>query len=129
MSYNFLIVDDSLIVRNMISKTIEMSQVEVNKLFEVTNGKEALEVLDANWIDIVFTDINMPVMGGIELINSMHKSGLLQSIPVIIISTEGSQTRIDELKAKGVRGYIRKPFVPEDIKALVDEILGEKDGQ
>jgi len=126
MSLNILLVDDSKTVRSVISKTLELAGVPINELYEVSNGKEALDILANNWIDIVFTDINMPVMTGIEMIEKMSVNDLLKTIPVVIISTEGSRTRIEMLKSKGISDYIRKPFTPEQIKKAVDNITGEK---
>jgi len=77
-----------------------------------------------NWIDLVFSDINMPGMGGVEMIEHMRESDLLSTVPVVVVSTEGSKTRIDDLLSKGVRAYIRKPLTPEKVKAVVDELLG-----
>jgi len=128
MAFNFLIVDDSETVRKVIAKTLHMAGVPINQLFEAGNGKEALAVLQGNWVDLIFTDINMPIMGGIELIEKLCEDGMLKTIPVVIVSTEGSQTRIEQLKAKGVVAYIRKPFQPELIRKVVDEFLGVNDG-
>jgi len=126
MSYNILIVDDSRTTRKVISKTLNLAGVPVNHLHEAENGKVALKILEDNWVDLVFADINMPEMDGAEMVDRMAKDGLLKVIPVVIVSTEGSQTRIEEMRAKGVKAYVRKPFTPELIKSLVEDILGEK---
>ncbi|MBN2290413.1 MAG: response regulator [Candidatus Glassbacteria bacterium] len=126
MSYNILIIDDSKTIRKVIAKTIDMAQVPIGQLFEAANGREGLEVLGREWIDLVLVDINMPVMGGVEMVESMDADGLLATVPVVIVSTEGSQTRIEELSAKGVRAYIRKPFTPEKLKQVIAEILEER---
>ncbi len=123
MAFNILIVDDSKTIRSILTKTLKMTKLEINQIFEAGNGKEALECLQGNWIDLVLTDLNMPVMTGIELINSMAQDGLLKDLPVIVISTDGSATRIGELKDKGVREYIRKPFTPETVEEIIDKIL------
>jgi two-component system chemotaxis response regulator CheY len=124
MSFNILIVDDSRIIRTVVAKTLHIAEVDVGQIFEAANGREALEVLEANWIDIVFADINMPEMNGVELVARMKAKGLMDSIPVVIVSTERSTTRIEELKAKGVREYLSKPFTPESIREVVDKLLG-----
>jgi len=126
MSYNILIVDDSRTTRMVISKTLNLAGVPINQLREAENGKVALDVLENYWIDLVFADINMPEMDGVEMIDRMSKDGLLKTIPVVIVSTEGSQTRIEEMRSKGVKAYVRKPFTPELIKNIVEDILGEK---
>ena len=128
MAFNFLVVDDSETVRAVIAKTLRMAGLPINELYQAANGREALAVLQDNWVDLIFTDINMPVMGGIEMIEKLCEDGMLKTIPVVIVSTEGSQTRIEQLKAKGVRAYLRKPFQPELIRNVVSDILGVQDG-
>jgi two-component system chemotaxis response regulator CheY len=123
MPYNILIVDDSETVRAVIGRTLEMAGVPVRTLREAQNGEEALAILRDDWIDLVFTDINMPVMSGVEMIQHMQEDDLLGTIPVVVVSTEGSKTRIEDLMDRGVRAYIRKPFTPEKVKKIVDELL------
>jgi two-component system, chemotaxis family, chemotaxis protein CheY len=79
-------------------------------------------------VDIVFTDINMPQMSGLELVEQMSKDGLMQNVPVVIVSTERSKARIDELRRQGIKAYIKKPFKPEDLKAVIHEVLGSTSG-
>ncbi len=128
MTLNILVVDDSDTVRAVICKTLGLAGVPVGELYQAANGQEALEIMGANWIDLVFSDINMPVMGGIEMIETMEKNDMMESIPVVVISTEGSKRRIEELKNKGIRAYIRKPFTPERVREVVDDIIGADDG-
>lgn len=129
MSLNILVVDDSATVRAVIKKTLEIAEVPVSKLYQAENGKEALDILSESWIDLVFADINMPVMTGIEMVEKMAADGLLKTIPVVIVSTEGSATRIEQLKAKGVSAYIRKPFTPELLRSVVDDIVGVENAE
>ncbi len=124
MALNILVVDDSETVRSIILKTLTLSGLELNHPLQASNGKEALALLRDNWVDLVLTDINMPDMGGVELIEHMKKDEVLKTIPVVVVSTEGSATRIEELKEKGVRAYIRKPFTPEKIREVLDDVLG-----
>ena len=124
MAFNFLVVDDSETVRAIIAKTLDLAGLPINEIYQAAHGKEALEVLRDNWVDLIFTDINMPIMGGIEFIGKLCEDGMLETIPVVIVSTEGSQTRIEQLKTKGVSAYIRKPFQPELIRKVVEDILG-----
>jgi len=128
MSYTILVVDDSSIVRTMVKKSIAMAGLEVAKVFEAANGKEALDVLSKNWIDIVFADLNMPEMNGTELVEKMSQDAMLVSTPVVIVSSEQSQAKIDELKAKGIRAYIKKPFRPEGFREVVADVLGGSGG-
>jgi two-component system chemotaxis response regulator CheY len=123
MAYNILIIDDSATVRAVLAKTLHLTGLAIGKLAEAANGSEALEILRDGWFDLVFTDINMPVMNGIQFINSIADDGLLATTPVVVISTDGSTSRIEEVKAKGVRAYVRKPFTPESIRDVVVGIL------
>lgn len=124
--YNILIVDDSRTIRAVINKTIEIAGIPVANVWEAANGQEALDILHEEWVDIVFADINMPVMTGIELVERMNQEGIIDSVPVVIVSTEGSRQRIEDLRAKGVRAYLRKPFTPESLKDVIAEILETK---
>lgn len=128
MAINTLIVDDSTTVRAVLAKTLRLAGVPVGDLHQAGNGKEALAILQDAWVDLIFTDINMPEMNGIELIEALSKDGLMESVPVIVVSTEGSTTRIEEVKAKGVRAYLRKPFTPESVREVVEDILGPMEG-
>lgn len=121
--YSVLIVDDSSIIRSVLSKTLKMTRIPFSDMYQASNGKEALEIMDQSWIDIVLTDLNMPEMSGFELIDVINKRNDLNLIPIIVISTEGSTLRIDELKSKGIKGYLRKPFTPESIRETINKIL------
>jgi len=123
MAYNILIVDDSQTMRAVLTKTICMAGVEIGTVFEAENGREALAILEREWVDLVFADINMPVMNGVEMVKEMKKLGYMESTPVVVISTEGSKTRLEALREMGVRGFLRKPVSPELFKSVVDGIL------
>ena len=123
MSLNILVVDDSLVVRSMILKTLRIAGPPIGQEHQASNGAEGLEVLKNNWIDLVFVDINMPVMNGEEMIDRMRESNEWSDLPVIVVSTEGSKARIERLMSKGVR-FIHKPFHPESVREAVQDLLG-----
>jgi two-component system, chemotaxis family, chemotaxis protein CheY len=123
MNYNILLVDDSNVVKAVLRKILSGSSFPIDQVFEAANGVEALKILNSNSIDLVLTDINMPSMDGIELIERMRLDMMLYNIPVIIISTEGSLTSISKLEEMGIRGYVRKPFVADDILTVIKEVL------
>ena len=125
MSISILVVDDSLPMRHVIIKTIKASGYQKAEYLEAANGVEAIEKLQNEWIDIVVTDHNMPNMNGMELIVEMKKDDTLQSIPILVITTEGSQSKVEEFMAKGASGYLKKPFKPEAVREKIIEILGE----
>jgi two-component system chemotaxis response regulator CheY len=124
MSYNVLIVDDSKVVRSVIAKILRLAEIDLGELYEAADGQAALDLLETEWVDLILADINMPRMNGIELVDAMLERGLLESTPVVIISTERSVTRIEELQSKGISAYLRKPFAPEHIKRIVEGLLG-----
>ena len=125
MSYNVLIVDDSFPMRAVIKKTVKASGFNVGKFCEACNGKEALGILKEEWLDLVLTDYNMPDMNGLELISTMKADEILKTIPVVVITTEGSQQRMKEFMEMGAAEYIQKPFTPEEIRNKLNRIMGE----
>lgn len=125
MAYNILVVDDSFPMRAVIKKVIKDSGFNTGELFEAGNGTEALEVLDEQWLDLVLTDYNMPEMNGLELLKEMKRRDMLKDIPVVMVTTEGSDQRVEEFLEQGAVAYIKKPFTPEQIKAHLNLILGE----
>ncbi len=123
MSLNVLVVDDSSVMRAMIIKTIRMSGLDLGDVYQAANGKEGLDAARDNWVDLVIADINMPVMNGEEMIDAMKADPEIVDIPTIVVSTEGSATRIERLQQKGVT-FIHKPFTPEIIKASIESLTG-----
>jgi len=123
MAYTILIVDDSLTARTFIARTLAIAGVPLNHVHEAANGREALDLLQREWVDMVFADINMPVMNGVELVRAMRANALFQAIPVIIISTDRSTHRMNELKDTGVQAYLTKPITPEELKVTVEKFL------
>ena len=123
MAFNILVADDSETMRAVIRKSVSMSGVPVGEFHEAGNGKEALAVLEQNWIDVILSDINMPEMGGMELLQKVSEDEDLRKIPLIFITTEASDARQEEAQRFGVAGYVRKPFQPATIKAILYEVL------
>jgi two-component system chemotaxis response regulator CheY len=125
MAFNILIVDDSATIRSVIIRTLQIAEVPTKEIFQASDGNEALEVLKDNWVDLIFTDLNMPGMNGVEFIRQIYKKKIVEETPVVVISTEGSLTRVKELKELGIKAFIHKPFTPEQIKAVSEEVLGK----
>jgi len=122
MAINVLIVDDSKIMRTMILKTLQMTGIPMGEIFQAGNGREGLEALERNWIDLAIVDINMPVMNGEEMIDHMRGNPEMQDMPVVVVSTEGSETRIARLEEKGVV-FVHKPFEAETIRDTILDLL------
>ena len=127
MALNLLIVDDSSVMRSMILKSLQMSGVDIGDLYQAGNGQEGLDALEQHWIDLVIADLNMPVLNGEEMLECMKKNPVTSTIPVLVISTEGSETRIEHLKSLGAR-FIRKPFTPEQIRDIITDLTGGHHG-
>lgn len=124
MAYNILIVDDSSVVRKVLIKTFGMTSVPLGEVHQAENGKQALEILDTNWVDMIFLDINMPVMNGIEFMQNFKAREDLKDVPVVVVSTEGSKERRAELDHAGVKAYLRKPVTPELLTSTIEQLLG-----
>ena len=127
MSLNVLVVDDCDLVRKMIARTLSLARIPVLRLEEAANGRDAFELIRSGWFDIVLADLNMPVMDGVRMIELLFAEGLLKTVPVVVISTEGSLTRIEDLTRMGVAAYIRKPFTPEELRDIVWKVAGRPD--
>jgi two-component system chemotaxis response regulator CheY len=127
LAYRILIVDDSPAIRAFIRRVIDLSGFDLAACFEASNGREALDILSSEWVDAILTDINMPCMDGEEFLRQLANDGMLRSIPTIVISTDATDKRIRDLLALGARGYITKPFRPEDLRAELDRTLGAQD--
>lgn len=127
MAANVLVVDDSGTMRGMIKRTLAISGLAVGEVYEAANGIEALAQMAKHEISVVLLDINMPVMNGIQLVRRIRDDQRLCKIPVIIASTEGSEVRIQELLAAGARGFVRKPFRPEQLRDVLAPFVGLSD--
>jgi two-component system chemotaxis response regulator CheY len=113
-------------MRSVIKKTIKLSGFDVGEYFEAGDGREALKLLSDKWVDLVLSDINMPNMNGLEFVAEMKKNELFSSIPVIMVTTEGNEKNINESARLGASKYIKKPFLPEDIKKAMLSLVGEE---
>ena len=128
MALNILVVDDSSVMRMIIIKTLRLSKLPLGEVHEAANGQEALEVMAGKWIDLALVDINMPVMDGEEMINRLRQNPATADLPILIVSTEGSETRKDRLMEKRV-GFVHKPFTPETLRYAILRTLGGLDEQ
>ncbi|RLA80232.1 MAG: response regulator [Deltaproteobacteria bacterium] len=126
MSFNVLVVDDSPPMRQVMKKVIQISGFDVGELLEAGNGKEALKVLSSHWVDVILLDIHMPEMDGIEMLRRLSEEDLWKRIPVIVVTTEGREQVIEEAKRLGAKGYVKKPFNPEQIKEILMSVMGQE---
>jgi two-component system chemotaxis response regulator CheY len=121
MSVDVLIVDDSAAIRKILQRVLRQAEIPIGAIHEAGDGCEALEALKAQKIGLVLSDLNMPNMDGLQLLSQMKASPDWQSVPVVMITTEGSQARVLEAVQLGAAGYVRKPFTADQIK---EKLLG-----
>jgi two-component system, chemotaxis family, chemotaxis protein CheY len=126
MPVKVLIVDDSSVMRKIVERSLRQAGLELTQVLEAGNGAEALALLHANSIDLILCDINMPVMDGLEFIKQLAGVENAKAVPVIMITTEGSEAHVVQALSSGARGYIRKPFTPDQVKTQVIPVLAGK---
>jgi two-component system chemotaxis response regulator CheY len=119
-----LIVDDSSVMRKIVERSLRQAGLEINAVLEAGNGAEALAVLAENHVDLILCDINMPVMDGLEMVKQLKGVENAKGVPVVMITTEGSESHVVEALSAGARGYIRKPFTADQVKEHVLPLLG-----
>lgn len=127
MAYNVMIVDDSKSMRHVIKKVLKISGLDLGEIIEAANGQEALDQLQNHWVDLILSDIHMPVMDGIEFLRHLRTLADLGDVPVVLVTTERNEKRLKEAMALGARGYLSKPFQPEEFRSVVLRLLGVSD--
>ena len=120
MSKTIMTVDDSRSVRQMVAFTLQQAGYTV---VEAVDGRDALAKLSAQ-VNLVITDLNMPNMGGIELIKAIRADASYKFMPIIMLTTESQMDKKQEGKAAGATGWIVKPFNPEQLVAVIKKVLG-----
>lgn len=126
MAVRVLIVDDSSVMRKIVERSLRQAGIDLAQVFEAGNGAEALTLLQENQVELILCDINMPVMDGLEFIKQLPGIANVKGAPVIMITTEGSEAHVVQALSCGARGYIRKPFTPEQVKTQVIPVLASK---
>ena len=121
-----LIVDDSSVMRKIVERSLRQAGINLTQVFEAGNGSEALTTLAANRVDLILCDINMPVMDGLEFVKQLPAVPNAKGVPVVMITTEGSEAHVVQALSLGARGYIRKPFTPDQVKEHVIPVLEVK---
>ena len=119
-----LIVDDSAVMRKIVERALRQGGLDLAEVLEAGNGVEALTAVRKGGLDLILSDINMPVMDGLEFLRSLAAEDLAKGVPVVMITTEGSESRVVEALSAGARGYLRKPFTPEQVKERVAPLVG-----
>lgn len=121
-----MIVDDSSVMRKIVERSLRQAGIELEKVVEAGNGSDALAALKNEPVDLILCDINMPVMDGLAFVRSLGTVENAKGVPVVMITTEGSETNVVQALLSGARGYIRKPFTPEQVKEHVLPVVRKK---
>lgn len=118
---NLLVVDDSRMVRKIIS--VSLRHEKQIKLYEAASGLEAMEKLMETPMDLIFTDINMPNMDGLEFIKRCKEDDLFEAIPIIVITTQDGVEDRERALALGAAGFVTKPLDREAIIKITKAML------
>jgi two-component system chemotaxis response regulator CheY len=123
MALNVLVTDDSAVMRAMIIRSLQMTDIALGDILQAANGADALAVLDDQWVDVALVDINMPVMNGLELLEAISHRPYAGGLRIIVVSTEGSDPRRAAIRAYGAE-FVRKPFTPEQLRDALLRVTG-----
>ena len=116
MALDVLIVDDSAAIRKILHRVLLQTNLMLGKVHEANDGQEALDRMRTETVGLVLSDINMPNMDGLEFLKAMKANPAWQGIPVMMVTTEGSQDKVLQALKLGAIGYVKKPFTPDQIK-------------
>jgi len=118
-----LIVDDSSVMRKIVDRSLRQAGLELKQVLEASNGVEALSRVQQNRVDLILTDINMPTMDGLEFVRQLQAVENAKGVPIVMITTEAGESQVVSALSSGARGYIRKPFTPDQIKERIIPLL------
>ena len=116
MALDVLIVDDSAAIRKILTRVLAQTNLALGQIHEANDGREALERMRTESVGLVLSDINMPNMDGLEFLKALKANPAWQNIPVMMVTTEGSQDKVLQALKLGAVGYVKKPFTPDQIK-------------
>src|SRR3954470_7361949 len=120
MARTALIVDDSSSIRQMVAYTLQQAGFAV---LEGSNGQDGLQKLEKNRVEIIITDLNMPIMDGITFITQLRRLPGTKYTPVLMLTTESQREKKQEGKAAGATGWIVKPFHPGKLLDVIAKVL------
>ncbi|HAX44438.1 MAG: response regulator [Bryobacteraceae bacterium] len=123
MPVDVLIVDDSAAIRKILQRVLVQAEVPLGQVVEAGDGVEALARLKETKVGLILSDINMPNMDGLQLLNAVKADDGLKSVPFIMVTTEGGTSKVMEAVNLGAVGYVKKPFTAEQIKEKLAGII------
>jgi|SRR5690625_3141560 len=120
MSKTVLVVDDSASIRQVVSVTLQNAGYQV---IEAADGQQALDKLGGQRIHLIISDVNMPVMDGIEFVKQLKAKAEYKFTPVIMLTTESAESKKTEGQAAGAKAWMVKPFQPEQMLSAVAKLI------
>ncbi|MGC9949444.1 MAG: response regulator [Bryobacteraceae bacterium] len=123
MALNILVVDDSTAIRKILIRVLRQTALAIGEIFEARDGLEALEIVRNHPLNLVLSDINMPNMDGLGLLAELKGADQWRNLPVVMITTEGSEEKVSQAIRLGSAAYIRKPFTAEQIQEKIGALL------
>jgi two-component system chemotaxis response regulator CheY len=123
MESDVLVVDDSAAIRKILQRVLRQTGMAIHTIHEAGDGQQALTLLGTQTVDLILSDINMPKMDGLQMLAALKASDQWRHIPVVMITTEGGETKVAEAVKLGAAGYVRKPFTADQIKEKLAGII------
>jgi len=118
-----LLVDDSAVMRKIIQRNLKESGLVIDEFLEAGDGKQALDVVNKSAVDLILCDWNMPNMSGIEFVKTLRSLNMPKKIPIVMVTTEGSDAKMAEAKESGADGYLTKPFTADQLRDALGGFL------
>jgi two-component system chemotaxis response regulator CheY len=123
MALNILVVDDSTAIRKILIRVLRQTKLAIGEIFEARDGLEALDIVRNHPLNLVLSDINMPNLDGLGLLAELKGTEQWRNLPVVMITTEGSEEKVSQAIRLGSAAYIRKPFTAEQIQEKIGALL------
>ncbi|MGD2063540.1 MAG: response regulator [Nitrospirota bacterium] len=123
MAFNVLIVDDSSTMRKIVHRNLKQTGLSFDEVFQAGDGQEALAVLAEHPVNLILSDWNMPNIDGLGLVQAVRGNPSFAHIHIIMITTEGGETKVSEALASGANGYVKKPFTAEDLEQQLASMM------
>ena len=120
-----LIIDDSSVMRKIVARGLRQAGFKIDEVLEAGDGKKGMDVLssDSN-VDLILSDWNMPVMDGLQFVKAVRAAGAdIKSIPIVMVTTEGGDSKVSAAVEAGANGHIKKPFTPDLLKSVLGKFM------
>ena len=123
MGINVLIVDDSSVMRKILGRSLRQAKTSgIDEIVEANDGAEALEKLGGDSVHLIFSDINMPNVNGLDVLRRLKETPH-KDLPVIMVTTEGGEKTVMEAISLGAKGFIRKPFTTAQMESAISKVI------